>query len=75
MAKNQLSQQDYDHLIDSFAQQLWFLRERWEGIKALRTGNQGFFTSVWTPHHRFFDSVYRSFVYDFYVGICRLEFP
>lgn len=36
MAKNQLSQQDYDHLIDSFAQQLWFLRERWEGIKALR---------------------------------------
>jgi HEPN superfamily AbiU2-like protein len=72
MAKNQLSQQDYDHLIDSFAQQLWFLRERWEGIKALRAGNQRFFTSVWTSYHRFLDSAYRSFVYDFYVGICRL---
>jgi predicted RecB family nuclease len=36
MAKKQLLQEDYDHLINSFATQLWFLRERWKGIKTLR---------------------------------------
>ena len=71
LSKTQLSQKDYDKLIDAFAQQLWLLRERWIGIKALRDVNKRFF-SAWTKHHRFFDSVYRSFVCDFYVGICRL---
>ena len=70
MTKQQLSQEDYDKLIDAFAQQLCFLRERWKGIKALRDVNKNHF-SVWKKYHRFFDSVYRSFVYDFYVGIYR----
>ena len=46
MAKTQLSQEDYDKLIDVFAQELWFLRERWEGIKALRHCNQTFFSNM-----------------------------
>ncbi len=68
---SKISQKDYDKLIDAFAQQLWFLRERWEGIKALRDVNKRF-TSTWSKYHRFMNSTYRSFVYDFYVGICRL---
>jgi|GEM_PF-4241987 len=71
MAKTQLSQEDYDKLIDAFALELWFLRERWEGIKALRHCNQNSFPT-WKIYHRFFDSIYRSFVYDFYTSICRL---
>lgn len=71
MSKKQLSQSDYDHLIGRFAQQLWFLRERWKGIMGLRDVNKGFL-SIWAKYRQFFDSVYRSFVYDFYVGICRL---
>ncbi len=71
MSRVALSRESYDKLIDAFAQQLWFLRERWAGIKALRNVNQRHF-SVWAKYHRFFDSVYRSFVYDFYIGICRL---
>ena len=72
MTKKYLSQQNYDHLIDSFAQQLWFIRERWVGIKALRTANHSYFDTTWTLYHRFFDSVYRTFIHDFYIGICRL---
>ncbi|MBS0625885.1 MAG: hypothetical protein JSS32_07540 [Verrucomicrobia bacterium] len=71
MPKYQLSLDDYNKLINAFAQDLWLLRERWRGIKALRDVNKNHF-SVWKKYHRFFDSVYRSFVYDFYVGICRL---
>lgn len=71
MAKTRLSQEDYDKLIDVFAQELWFLRERWEGIKAIRYCNKHSF-STWKIYHRFFNSVYRSFVYDFYTSTCRL---
>lgn len=71
MSKTPPLQEDYDKLIETFAQQLWFLRERWEGIKALRDVNKSFF-SVWIAYPRFFESVYRSFVYDFYIGVCRL---
>lgn len=71
MNKSKLSQKEYDHLIDSFAQQLWFLRERWEGIKILLKYNKKNFP-IWQKYHRFFESVYRSFVYDFYIGIFRL---
>lgn len=71
MAKTRLTQESYDKLIDVFAQELWFLRERWEGIKALRSYNKQSFPT-WKIYHRFFNSVYRSFVYDFYTSVCRL---
>lgn len=71
MSKKPLNLQDYDHLIEMFAQELWLLRELWLGIEEIRRQFNDK-PNVFKQFPRFFDWNYRSKVHELYTRIYKL---
>lgn len=71
MSKKSLNLDEYDKLIDTFAGQLWLLRELWMGIQGLRE-QLTLHPDVLSEYATFWGWVYRGWVHDLYAGIFRL---
>ncbi len=70
MSKKNISIEEYDKLIDKFAQELWLLRELWVGIKELRKQLRSHPT-LRSDYGTFWEWAYRGLIHELYNGIFR----
>jgi hypothetical protein len=71
MSKKTLNAEEYDRLIDTFAQKLWLIHELWLGIQELREQLKEERT-VNSEYPIFWSWVYRSLVHELYNSLCLL---
>jgi hypothetical protein len=71
MSKKTLNAEEYDRLIDTFAQKLWLTHELWLGIREFREQLKEQ-KSVNSAYPVFWSWVYRSLVHELYNSLCAL---